>query len=203
MLDQYISTDCRPKHIALIDYQIKIDHYINPTVPIVHMIWYFYEKSLDCNQELAADHREMIVRCSLSSLLLQQKLKKLYLVISQAQSKDRNWQKTICFRRNSSFFWIWWTQSSLVQMTNNKDTPKQTIHKIVSKTGEVLHSIVTLTHSLSSFNDIVASPPKGQSSYAKEKISAQTHTIVKQSSKPKGNFLFPSLFSLSKNCMHD
>ena len=46
---------------------------------------------------------------------------------SQAQRKDHNWHKTICFRRNSSFFWIWCTLSSLVQMTNYRDTPKHTI----------------------------------------------------------------------------
>ena len=53
---------------------------------------------------------------------------------------------------------------------------------IVSKTGEVLLSIVTLTHSLthsiSHFRDIVASPPKGMhSSHKKRKISAQPNTI--------------------------
>ena len=35
------------------------------------------------------------------------------------------------------------------------------------------------------------------------KISAQTHTIVKQICFPNGNVLFLSLFSLSKNWMHN
>ena len=35
------------------------------------------------------------------------------------------------------------------------------------------------------------------------KISAQPHTIVKQICFPNGNVLFLSLFSLSKNRMHD
>ena len=49
---------------------------------------------------------------------------------------------------------------------------------IVSKTGEVLLSIVTLTHSVSHFHDIVASPPKGMlSSHKKRKISAQPNII--------------------------
>ena len=60
---------------------------------------------------------------------------------------------------------------------------------IVSKTGEVLLSIITLTHSVSHFHDIVASPPKGHSSHRKRKISKKPHTI--------------SLFSLSKNYMQD
>ena len=124
--------------------------------------------------------------------------------MSQAQREDHNGHKTIiCFRRNSSFIWIWCTQSSLMQISNYRDTKKQTIHNIVSRVGEVLHSIVTLIHSLSHFHGIVASPPKGHSSHKKENFSAQPHTTVKQSSKPKGNLMFPSLFSSSKNCMHD
>ena len=35
------------------------------------------------------------------------------------------------------------------------------------------------------------------------KISAQTHTILKQYRSPKGNLLFTPLFSLSKNYMHN
>ena len=35
------------------------------------------------------------------------------------------------------------------------------------------------------------------------KISAQPHTIVKQICFPDGNLLFLSLFSLSKNWMHN
>ena len=35
------------------------------------------------------------------------------------------------------------------------------------------------------------------------KISAQPHTIVKQICFPNGNVLFLSLFSLSKNWMHN
>ena len=50
------------------------------------------------------------------------------------------------------------------------------IGNIVSKTGEVLHFIVTLNHSVSHFRDIVASPPKGHSSHKKRKIFAQPHT---------------------------
>ena len=106
------------------------------------------------------DRLTSTVTSSSSFVELQQKLKKLYLGISQAQRKDHNWHKTTCLRGNSSFIWIWCTQPSLVQILSYKDTQKQRICNIVSKTGEVLHSIVTLTHSLSHFHDIgVASLP--------------------------------------------
>ena len=61
---------------------------------------------------------------------------------------------------------------------------------IVSKTGEVLLSIVTLTHSLAlTFPWHCGLTSLRHSSHKKGKISAQPHTI--------------SLFSLFKNCMHD
>ena len=134
----------------------------------------------------------MIVRCSLSSVVSQQKLKKLYLRVLQAHRKDHNWHKTVCFRWNSSFFRIWCTQSSLVQMSNYKKRVKFCI--LLSP---------SVTHSLSHFHDIEASPPKVHRSHKKGKISPQPHTVVKQSSKLKGNLLIPSLFSLFRNCIHD
>ena len=61
----------------------------------------------------------------------------------------------------------------------------------------------SVTHSLSHFHDIEASPPKVHRSHKKGKISPQPHTVVKQSSKLKCNLLIPSLFSLFRNCIHD
>ena len=109
------------------------------------------------------------------------------------KARNNLFQKTFFFLLNMMH------QSSLVEMSNYKDTSTQTIQV---RLCEVMHFMVTLTHSLSHFRDIVASPPEGHSSHKKGKISAQPHTIVKLSSKPKGNLLFPS-FSLPTKCMHD
>ena len=53
----------------------------------------------------------------------------------------------------------------------------------------------TNTHAINR-SQIVSSPLQG-------KVSAQPHTIVKQICFPNGNVLFLSLFSLSKNWMHN
>ena len=68
-------------------------------------------------QELVAGHHEIIVRCSLSLVVSQQKLKKLYQgIISQAQRKH----ETTCFKRRSSFFWIWCTNHPLWKCRTTK-----------------------------------------------------------------------------------
>lgn len=185
------------------------------------MICSSYKKSFDGNQELAAGQQEMIVRCSSYSVVSQHKLKRLYLGISQAQRKDHYRQKTICFKPwdfsgakkrsylvknnlfQNKFFFLLDMMHPIIPGANAKlqrDSKTNNTQPCV-KTDEVLHSIVTLTHSLSHFHDIATLPPKGQSSCNKGKISAQPHTIVKQSSKP--NLLLSSLFHLAKNCMYD
>ena len=71
------------------------------------------------------------------------------------------------------------------------------IGNIVSKMDEVLHSVVT--HDINLWLHLL----KNTVALTEGRISAQPHTIVKQSSKPKGNLLFSSLFPLSKDCMYD
>ena len=170
----WLSNDYQPTINRDVNHHINycINPYINPTVPIAHMIWSSYQESFDDNQELAESHREMIVRCSSYSVVSQHKLNKLYFGISQAQRKDHNWHKTICFRRNSSFFWIWCTQSSQVPMSNNKDTPKQTIWVSLCQKRVKFCFLLSpsLTHSLSHFHDIVASPPKGTVAIKRERF---------------------------------
>ena len=100
MLDQNISIDCQPMYQSIVK-QLSTNHQLRcqpacqqlywpqyqPPVPIIEMIWYFYNKSFDCHQELAVDHHEVILRCSSSSVLSQQNLKKLYLGILRHKEK--------------------------------------------------------------------------------------------------------------------
>ena len=177
MLDQCISTDCWPIYQLTIKW-LSTNHQQRCKSPyqLLHQplcqpnsTWSPYQESFDDNQELAASHREVIVRCSSYSLVSQHKLNKLYFGISQAQRKDHNWHKTICFRRNSSFFWIWCTQSSQVPMSNNKDTSKQTIWVSLGQ-KRVKFAFYCHPHSLSHFHDIVASPPKGTVAIKRERF---------------------------------
>ena len=143
------------------------------------MIWYFYKKSFDCHQELAVDHHEVIVRRSSSSVLSQQNLKKLYLGILRHKEKIIIGTKQFVSEEILLFLDM---MHPIVPGANDKlqrYCKTYYIGNIVSKTGAILHFIVTLTHSVSHFRDIVASPPKGHSSHKKGKIFAQPHTVVK------------------------
>lgn len=60
----------------------------------------------------------------------------------------------------------------LVPMSNNKDTPKQTIWASLCKKRVKFCFLLSpsLTHSLSHFHDIVASPPKGTVAIKRERF---------------------------------